>query len=110
MFALFLTLPLVGAPADPPKEEAKELPAEAKKELKKLEGKWRLVKALNSTKEAEAKDDEIYFTFKGSKATLSAVGKDKNETLEVTAIDASTDPKCIDLLELRPGRPPRTQE
>jgi uncharacterized protein (TIGR03067 family) len=112
MFASFVALSLLVVSADPPKEKEKpkELSAEAKKELKKLEGKWRLVKALNAAKEEEAKDVEIFFAFEGSKVTLSSGNKDKKETLEVTAIDASTDPKCIDLKEERAGKPSRTLE
>ena len=55
------------APAEPPKEKdrEKEFSAEAKKELKKLEGKWRIVKLATADKESEAKDQEAYFVLKG---------------------------------------------
>jgi uncharacterized protein (TIGR03067 family) len=104
-----LVLFALSAPTDPPKEKAKELPAEALKELKKLEGKWRLVKAANGDREAEAKECEsIHFLFKGAELTM--VSGDKMETIRVTAIDATTDPKCIDLTETRRDKTERTVE
>jgi uncharacterized protein (TIGR03067 family) len=112
---LCLPLLLLGgvvAVADEPKPgaEDKGLPAEAKKELKKLEGKWRVVKVANGNQEADVKDREVYFVFKGAEVTLTASDKEKTETLRVTAIDPATDPVCIDLLEKRAGRPDRTLE
>lgn len=99
----------LAAPTDPPKPKAKELPDEAKKELKKLEGKWRLVKAVDSTREAEAKESEaIDFVFRGTELTMS--NGDKMETIRVTAIDGSTDPKCIDFTETRKDKTERTLE
>jgi uncharacterized protein (TIGR03067 family) len=90
------------------KVQGKEFSAEAKKELKKLEGKWRLVKAATGGKESDFKDKEAYFVFKGTEITLSS--GTKTETLHVTALDPSTALKCIDLTERREGRPERTLE
>ena len=99
----------LAAPADPPKEKEKELPAEAKKELKKLEGKWRLVKAADANKESDVKESEaLDFTFKGAEMTMSF--GDKSETLRVTAIDPTTNPKCIDFTEQRRDKTERTLE
>lgn len=94
--------------ADPPKE--KELPEAAKKELKQLEGKWRVVKGANSTGEMDLdpKESEFFMVFKGGDVTFEF--REKKETIRITAIDPSTDPKCIDLLEKREGRPDRTLE
>ena len=108
MLAAIVLLAL-SAPADPPKEKEKALPADAVKELKKLEGKWRVVKAADANKEADVKEDEaILFTFKGAEVTLSY--GEKKETIRVTAIDATTDPKCIDLTERRRDNSERTLE
>jgi uncharacterized protein (TIGR03067 family) len=111
MFTALILFSLT-APAEPPteKEQPKELSAEAKKELKQLDGKWRVVKLADANKESEVKDQEVYFVFKGTEVTLTSPDKEKTETLRITAIDTTTDPKCIDLLEKRAGRPDRTLE
>ena len=111
MFTALILFSLT-APAEPPKEKdrEKEFSAEAKKELKKLEGKWRIVKLATADKESEAKDQEAYFVFKGAEVTLTSADKPKTETLHITALDTTTDPKCIDFLEKREGRPDRTLE
>jgi len=114
MFAALIVLSTMVASADPPKEKekekAKELSAEAKKELKKLEGKWQLVKVRSSEGEAELKDLnlEAFLVIEGTKLTMSA--RNKSETAEITDLDPSTDPKCIDLTEIRPGRPDQFTE
>ena len=100
-----LVLFTLAAPPEPPK--AKELPAEAKKELKKLEGKWEIVKTVDADKESEEKS-EIYLVFKDTEVTMSF--KDKKETIHITAIDATTDPKCIDFVELLRDKSERTLE
>src|SRR6266545_2295232 len=103
-----LMLFVLSAPADPP-EKIKELPAAAQKELKKLEGKWRIVKAATADKEQDVKECEsLLFEFKGAELTMSL--GDKKETIRVTAIDATTDPKCIDLTETRRDKSERTLE
>lgn len=94
-----LVLLSLSASADPPKEKAKELPAEAKKELKKLEGKWQLVKAAGSEGQSDLKALDAFGAFEGDKLTLWA-GK-KQETYRVAAVDVTTNPKCIDLVERR---------
>jgi uncharacterized protein (TIGR03067 family) len=100
---------VLAAPADPPKEKEKELPAEAKKELKKLEGKWRLVKAADANKESDVKESEaLVFEFKGAEMTMSF--GEKKETIRVAAIDSTTDPKCIDFIEVRKDKTERTLE
>ena len=104
---LLLLLGVV-AGADEPRTKDKELPAEAKKELKKFEGKWRLVKAAGGGQESELKDKEVYFVFKGAELTITS--GNRVETCQIAAIDTTTDPKCIDLVEKRKGRPDRTLE
>jgi uncharacterized protein (TIGR03067 family) len=94
------------APADTPKE--KELSAEAKKELKKLEGKWRVVKLAGGGQEVEFKDREAFFVFDGADITISS--GNKTEKLRVATLDTTTDPRCVDLTEKREGRPDRTLE
>ena len=42
--------------------------------------------------------------------TLTSADKPKTGTLLITALDTTTDPKCIDFLEKREGRPDRTLE
>jgi uncharacterized protein (TIGR03067 family) len=110
MFAAFVALSLAASPAEPPKDKEKELPEAAQKELKKLEGKWKIVKSLDSTKEAEPdpKDPALFFVFKGNELTMEF--GEKKEAIRITAIDPSTDPKCIDLTEKREGKPDRIIE
>lgn len=107
---LTIVLFALSAPTDPPQEKEKELPAAAKKELKSLEGRWRLVKSVDMNKEAEPKkeDGELFFVFKGTEVTMTF--GEKKETIRVTAIDATTDPKCIDLTETRRDKTERTLE
>jgi uncharacterized protein (TIGR03067 family) len=88
----------------------KEFSAEAKKELKKLEGKWKMVKSADAQKEFELKDEEMCFLFKDSDVTLTFSNSTKTEKLQVAAIDPATDPNCIDFLEKREGRPDRALE
>jgi uncharacterized protein (TIGR03067 family) len=96
---MFVTLLLASltVPADPPKE--KEFSPETKKELKRFEGKWRLVKRLVNEGETEIKGRELTAVFKGAGIIFLSAGSDKQEMLEITSIDPGTDPKCIDLLE-----------
>ena len=81
---------------------------EAKKELKKLEGKWRLVKAAGGGQESELKDKDVYFACKGTELTMTS--GNRVETYQIAAIDTTTDPKCVDLVEKRKGKPDRTLE
>jgi uncharacterized protein (TIGR03067 family) len=90
-------------------QDDKGLSPKAKAELAKLEGKWRVVKGANAREEGDVPDAQAFvLTFKGAEATM-ALG-DKAESVLVTALDPTTDPKCIDLGEKRKGRDPRTLE
>lgn len=103
---------LLLATADPPREKKdKELPEATQKELKKLEGKWKVVKFLDSAREIEIGTDkrDLFWTFKGAVVTLE-FGYAENETLKIAALDPGTDPKCIDLIEMTKGQPDRTLE
>ncbi|AWM36894.1 hypothetical protein GobsT_52360 [Gemmata obscuriglobus] len=82
------------APAEPPKAEAKELSPAAKKEVEKLQGKWKLIKGARAGKEYEHTegDPELVVEFKGRTWVLNGV-----EKAEIVALDPSTDPKCLDL-------------
>jgi uncharacterized protein (TIGR03067 family) len=89
MIAALLSLSFVMATAEEPK-----LSEAAQKELKKLEGKWKAVKAVTNGMEEtpEMDGNEVMVEFKGSKANVN--GK---EFFLIAALDPSTDPKCIDL-------------
>lgn len=95
MLTAVLALALV-TPAGPPQD--KELPEAAKKELKKLEGKWKVTREVTSRGENEnaalGRGDEVTVEFKGNKVVIA--GKEKYE-FEVSTLDATTDPKLIDL-------------
>ena len=99
----------LSAPAEPPKEKEKELPEAAKKELKKFEGKWQMVTFATSQGEEDVKKLEAFAVFSGAEMTLSA-NTGKKESVRVTAIDTTTDPKCIDLVEVRADKSERTLE
>jgi uncharacterized protein (TIGR03067 family) len=105
-----LLLTGVVAVADEPKkaDKEKQFSAEAKKDLKKFEGKWKLIKAAGGGQEFDLKDKEAHFEFKGIDLTITF--GEKVETLQITTIDTTTDPRCIDFLEKRKGRPDRTLE
>jgi uncharacterized protein (TIGR03067 family) len=93
MLAAVMALAFVIA-ADPPKEKEKELSADAKKELKKLEGAWKAVKVVRADGEEESPKmggEDVVIEFKERALLLN--GK---EFLEITSVDPSTDPKCID--------------
>lgn len=94
MFAAVLALSLVVPTAD---AKEKELSDAAKKELKKLEGTWKGVKAVKEGDEEipKAGDNDVFIEFKGRTMLLN--GK---ELLEVTGLDPSTDPKLIDFKAL----------
>jgi uncharacterized protein (TIGR03067 family) len=93
MFAAFVALTLTAPAAEPQKE--KELPEAAKKDLKKLEGKWKAVKLVANDNEQEnpmLDGEEVVLEFKGRK--LALMGKDY---FDITELDPSTTPKIIDL-------------
>jgi uncharacterized protein (TIGR03067 family) len=107
MFAAFVALTLAAVPQDKGKE--KEWPEAAKKELKALEGKWKVVKVATSMGDAEIEaGKEVFITFKGNE--MVAENGTRKDTVKITAIDASTDPKCIDLLGKRKDNTERTVE
>ena len=112
MFASFVIASLVVASAEPPKADDKrpELSDAAKKELKKLEGKWQVVTLAHSAGAGDVTEHQYYGVFEGTTATFSKKGKDKEEVIEFTALDPGASPKCIDLTEHlnTPGRAPRT--
>ena len=89
--------------AEPPKKDEKPaLSDAARKELKKLEGEWQLVKYVGKDVEAEPDDPELVVVFDGAKMSV-AFGSQKY-TADVAALDPSTDPKCLDLTVTRPNR------
>jgi uncharacterized protein (TIGR03067 family) len=99
MFALLVSLSVTASPAALPQE--KDLPDAAKKELKKLDGKWKPVKMITVDGEKDGGPDgpDVTFEFKGR--TLVVEGK---EVAEVTAIDSATDPKSLDFkVKVRTG-------
>lgn len=85
LVAVLLLVPMADA-------KEKELSAEAKKELTKLEGKWIATKVLAEGNEETPPEDQKVIEFKGRKFLFG----DK-ELFEVAALDPSTDPKCLDL-------------
>jgi uncharacterized protein (TIGR03067 family) len=105
-----LCLPLLllfsgAAVADEPKVEAKQkaFSPEAKKELKKLEGKWKLIKLAIRGEEAEFPLDSR-ITFKDTQMTVFIEDSVKTTAKSrIVALDPNTDPTCLDLIEMRPG-------
>jgi uncharacterized protein (TIGR03067 family) len=87
VFALAMVMEVAIAPglADAPKN----LSGAAKRELKTLEGKWRIVKILFSDREATP--DGHVFEFKGG-----TIDFDRSATGAVVALDPATNPKCLD--------------
>ena len=79
----------LSAPPEPPKfSEA------AEKELQKLQGKWKLQKEVSADGE---KEFEMVLEFKGRKVFFEKQAKFE---FEVSALDSTTDPKCLDLTNL----------
>jgi uncharacterized protein (TIGR03067 family) len=91
VFTLAMTMGVVIAPvfADTPKE----LSGAAKRELKKLEGKWRVVRVLHSDRETTpgTDDDPVVIEFKGDMINIA-----RSATGAVVELDPATDPKCLD--------------
>ena len=89
----------LAAPLDPPKD--KDLPEAAKKELKKLEGKWKITKEVTSNGENEkaslGRGDDVTVEFKGNKVVIAA--KETFE-FEISTLDGAADPKILDLKAL----------
>jgi uncharacterized protein (TIGR03067 family) len=72
---------------------SKGLPEPAKKELKALEGKWRVVKFVHSDRETTPGmgEDEVTVEFNGY--TIDFAGSAAGVVAE---LDPTTDPKCLD--------------
>jgi uncharacterized protein (TIGR03067 family) len=97
MFAAIIALSLSASAAEPPKENEKDLPEAAQKELKKLEGKWKLTAGNRDEQERPPSQDgsDVFFEFKGRKVILTE--RDKEAVIfETAAIDEKTTPKVID--------------
>jgi uncharacterized protein (TIGR03067 family) len=79
--------------ASGPAVPSKELPEAAKKELRALEGKWRVVKFVHSDRETTPGegDDAVVVEFKDN--TIDFAG---SSTCVVADLDPATDPKCLD--------------
>jgi uncharacterized protein (TIGR03067 family) len=96
MTAVLVTVLLLTPPADEPK-----LSEAAQKELKKLEGKWKVTKEVTSNGEQElpslGRGGEVTVEFKGGKVIINA--KEAFE-FEVSALDPGVDPKCLDIKSL----------
>ena len=94
MFAALVAFTLA-VPGDVPDDKEKALPDAAQKDLKKMEAKWKAVKAVvNGMEETDGK--EIFIEFKGRKLIVTDDGKEM-EFFEVAAMDPSTTPKLLDL-------------
>ena len=89
MLATIVALSLAVSPAFAVEE--KELSEDAKKELKKLEGKWTATKVIAEGKEETPPEDRNTVEFKERKFLFG----DK-ELFDVAALDPSTNPKCLD--------------
>lgn len=96
---MFATLLLIAftTPADAPPE----LPAEAKKELAKLEGKWKVTRMAAKGQDITLgpNDPELIAEIKDGKWFFGS-----REKAHVSAIDPKTDPKCIDFKSVEQGR------
>src|SRR5262245_33751714 len=90
LVAVLLFVPIANA-------KDKELSAEAKKELTKLEGKWKATKLVVDGNETEPQMDgaDVIVEFKKEKFLLA--GK---EFFDVAALDPSTKPKLLDFKAL----------
>lgn len=92
MFTALVCLALA-APLDPPK-----LSDDAKKELKKFDGKWTVVKEVLTAGTNEPpmfNGKEIVVEFKNGKMVFGEL-----ELFEIAAVDPAADPKCLDVKAL----------
>ncbi len=89
LLAVLLLVPVADA-------KEKELSEAGKKELKKLEGKWKATEVLVEGKEETPPESESIVEFKGRKFLLGG-----NELFDVAALDPSTAPKILDFKALR---------
>ena len=109
-FALLLLFGGVAVGEEPRADgKDKAFSAEAKKELKKLEGKWKLIKLAIRGEEADFKLDSC-ITFKDTQMTVSIENNKEEVKIRIVALDPATDPTCIDLLEKRAGKDDLTLE
>lgn len=89
---------LLAVGADEPKKAG--LDEVARKELKKLEGDWVVLRfETKDTKHEPADGDGLTLTIEGTKWTFGAL-----QVGEVVSLDPSTDPKPVDLKSTRKGR------
>lgn len=96
MFVALVTFALATPPAEPPKK----LTEAAEKELKSLQGKWRVEKMATAGKELfPDKDSDFVVEIKGR--TWIFAGQEKAEIIE---IDPTTNPKCLDTKSVEEGR------
>jgi len=108
LVAALVAVALATPPAAADAAKVKGWTAAAKAELKRLAGGWEVFKSVGTGKEEEAPNSGVLFTFKGSDITMSFGGK--KEQLRIGAIDPTTDPKCIDLIETRRDKTERVLE
>lgn len=96
MFAAFIGISLITPSAEPPKE----LPEAAQKELKRLQGKWKVEKMATDGKEfTPDKEDELIVEIKGRKWSFTG-----QEKAEIVLIDTTTNPKCLDMKSVEKAR------
>lgn len=96
MFAAFVALSLA-APAD----DLPKLSEAAQKELKQIEGKWRVTAmAMDGQERAADENNEVTVEFKGRKLIVTEKDKQAEEFFEVATLDPSTTPKILDLKSL----------
>jgi uncharacterized protein (TIGR03067 family) len=88
---LVVVASLFGAPP-------KELPDAARKELKALDGKWRVTKVVFSDREAihDEDDNGLVFSFKEGAIDFAESGSGV-----VVELDPATDPRCLDFKTLK---------
>ena len=99
MLAALLALSL-SATADPGKE--KDLSADARKELTKLEGRWAVVKEVSSDGEKQLTSQAFTATFKGRTVVVNTVAKFE---FTVSELDPATDPRLMDWTSLTDAGP-----
>lgn len=87
LFSIVLLVPV----ADPPK-----LTDAAKKELKKFEGSWEVVRIETGGNVQKPEKGEAIVTFAGAKLKVT-VGEKVQQQAEVVALDPTTSPMCFDL-------------
>ena len=98
MFATAVVAMLVAAPP--------ELSDAAKKELKALEGDWKVVALASDGMERDLPEAErVAVTIKGAKFTFGKLGAG-----QVTALDPSLKPKIVDFVMLRKPASDHTNE